>query len=109
MPATLEQLFAVRSQMAEDLLAYLQTLEEDLAKNPLLDRFGRTLDSLRIPLRVVPYEPVRDIEEVRAREHFRQTGASNNSDDPDKTARRVYASRGARFDDGESSNSRPER
>jgi len=67
---------------------YLRAAEKKLGENPLLDRFGRRLDDLRVPLRVVLFEPVRDIEEVRSREHFRQTGVSSDSDDLDKTARR---------------------
>jgi HEAT repeat protein len=105
-----EQLITVRSQPVEALLAYFRAMQEELARNPLLDRFGRRLDDLLVPLRVVPYEPVRDIEEVRAREHFRYTGASPESNDADSHGpRRVWAFRGTSFDDQPAARAMPER
>jgi hypothetical protein len=108
MTATLEQLVKARSQLAEAMLAYLKAIEEELAENRLLERFNRKLDDLRVPLRVAPHEPVRDIEEIRAREHFRQTGSGGGDEDADKATRRAYAFRGARIDQDKESRSRPE-
>jgi hypothetical protein len=93
----------------EALRAYLKALEADLGTNPLLNRFGRSLDDLRVPLRVVPHEPVRDIETIRAREHFRSMGAETGDDGPDSAARRIYAFRRGTFDDEREARSRPER
>jgi DNA-binding winged helix-turn-helix (wHTH) protein/HEAT repeat protein len=76
------------------MVGYLKGLESDLAENHLLRRFGRTLDELRVPLRVTAYEPVRDIEEIRAREHFRQIGATEDHRSAATPASRAYAFRG---------------
>src|SRR5262245_21317586 len=91
----LKQLVRVRSQQSQELLIYLESLEEELSKNPLLERFGRRLDQLRVPLRVLPHEPVRDLEELRLREHFRLGGGDTNRV-AESTARRAYFFRGAR-------------
>ena len=101
MAATFGQLVEVRSQKAQAMVSYLRAVEGECGKNALLERFGRRLDELRVPLRVVPHEPVRDIEEIRAREHFRQTGASRDADE-EESARRIYRFRHGRMDeDGE--------
>jgi len=94
MPATLAQLVEVRSQLAEAQLDYLGKVETALAKNALLDRFGRSLDEVRIPLRVVPFEPVRHREEAAQTEHLRPPLATREDEEPD---RKRYAHRtGAR-------------
>jgi hypothetical protein len=98
MPATLEQLVKVRSQLAEALLYYLRTVESSLARNPLLDRFGRKLDDVRIPLRVVPFEPVRHREEAAQTEHFRAPLATRDDGEPD---RKRYAHRSGLRDERE--------
>lgn len=64
MAATLEQLINVRSQAVEAMLAYLRAMEDECAKNPLLDRFGRRLDDLRVPLRVVEQYQETDLPEM---------------------------------------------
>src|SRR4029079_16198093 len=76
MTGTLEQKTVIRSQQAEAMLKFREAQEQALSRNPFLERFGHKLDNLRIPLRFVPYEPIRNIEELRAREHFRQTGST---------------------------------
>jgi hypothetical protein len=98
MTATLKQLVRVRSQKAEALISYLRRMEESLALNPLLERFNRKLDDLRVPLRVAPFEPVRDIESLYAREHFRFSGLIDEEED-DSKSRRAYSSRGNLTDD----------
>ncbi|MEW6208824.1 MAG: HEAT repeat domain-containing protein [Acidobacteriota bacterium] len=98
MAATLKQLVRVRSQAAEALIDYLRRVEESLARNSLLERFDRNLDDLRVPLRVAPFEPVRDIESLYAREHFRFSGLIDEEDE-DRKSRRAYASRGNLTDD----------
>lgn len=109
MPARLEHVIQVRSQLVEAMLAYLRRMEAELAKNPLLDRFDRPLDDLRVPLCVVPYEPAHALEDIRAREHFRHMGASGDRDDADRAARRVWAFLGSRFDQDQASRPTPER
>ena len=95
MTAMFEKLVAVRSQLAESLLEYLQNVESALARNPLLDRFGRSLDDVRVPLRAVPFEPVRHTEEAAQTEHLRTPAATR--DDDDEPGRKRYAFRpGAR-------------
>jgi hypothetical protein len=89
----LSRLSQVRSRRADLLLAYLRHCEEALARNPLLDRFGRSLDALRIPLRVVSHEPIRDVEELTAREHFRFEGLLQ--EEREKSEKRIYAFRGS--------------
>ena len=105
MTPTLEKLVTLRSQPAEAMLAYLRRMAEELAKNPLLDRFGRRLDApdgsgwaLRVPLRVVVHQPIRDIEEVRAHEHYWEAAVVGGGGGED-AARRVWAFRGDRVDD----------
>ena len=108
MPATLQQLVRVSSQQVEALCDFLEAMERDLAINPLLDRFGRSLDDLRVSLCAVPHEPVRDIDAIRAREHFRHMGLVTENGDADTAYKRIYDSRGGTFDDQETW-SRPER
>jgi formylglycine-generating enzyme required for sulfatase activity len=105
MTPTLEKLVTVRSQPAEAMLTYLQRMEEELAKNPLLERFDRRLDAiggsgraLRLPLRVVSHQPIRDLEEVRAHEHYWEAAVVGDGGGED-AARRVWAFRGDRVDD----------
>src|SRR5262245_45384624 len=98
MTAMFKKLVAVRSQLAELLLDYLQNVESALAKNPLLDRFGRNLDGVRIPLRAVPFEPVRHSEESAQTEHFRTPVPTRDDDEPD---RKRYAFRPGTRDERE--------
>ena len=109
MPATLQHLVTVRSQLVEALYDYLQALEAECARNPLLDRFGRTLDDLRVPLRVVPYEPVRDLDDLRAREHCRPLVVDSEGEEADRAARRLWAFRGTAFDDDHAKRATPQR
>jgi hypothetical protein len=109
MPATLQHLVTIRSQQVEALDHYLQALEAECATNPLLNRFGRTLDDLRVPLRVVPYEPVRDLEDLRAREHFRPLVVDSEGMEADRVARRLWAFRGTAFDDDQERRTTPRR
>lgn len=109
MPATLQHLVTVRSQQVEALDHYLQALEVECAKNPLLDRFGRTLDDLRVPLRVVPYEPVHDLDDLRAREHFRPLVVDGEDSEADHAARRLWAFRGTAFNDDQERRATPKR
>ena len=81
MAATLGQLVKVRSQKARAMVSYVRAVEGECGKNPLLERFGRRLADLWVPLRVVPLDLVRDIEEIRAREHFRQAGVTRDADE----------------------------
>ncbi|MGH8548203.1 MAG: NACHT domain-containing protein [Methylococcales bacterium] len=102
--ATLADLVKIHSHRAELLIGYLRHTEEALAGNPLLQRFGRSLDALRVPLRVVPHEPVRDFEELRAREHCRFQGRLEEEryrEEQDSTGKRIYAFRGAGISDEE--------
>jgi hypothetical protein len=108
MAATLDQLVRVRSLEAEAMLAYLRAMEAELGENQLLQKVGRSLDDLRLPLRVVPHEPIRDIEEVRAREHFRSAGSGADHEGPDRASRRVYRFRGTPGEEEKASRSRPE-
>ena len=98
MPATLQHLVTIRSQQVEALRHYLQRLEAKCAENPLLNRFGRTLDDLRVPLRALPYEPVHDLDTLRAREHCRQMLVDGETDEADRAARRLWAFRGTGFE-----------
>ena len=52
-----------------------------------------------MPLLVVEDEPIRDIEETRAREHFWQTDDSADDDDAEKASRRINTFRGSLPDD----------
>jgi len=107
-----DQPVEAQEPVSTDLLGYLGMMEEELSRNRLLEQFGRNLEDLRIPLRVVPYEPVRDLADIRAREHSRQTGS------PDDTVgrkgeilrrnRRAYAFRGTVQEDREGSRLHPE-
>ena len=106
MAATLSRVVHVRSQRVLGLLEYLGATGEELARNPLLDRFGRKLDGLRVPPRVMPYEPIPDIEEVRERARLREGRAEADSDDGPKKC--VYAFRGTRQEDEEAMRSKPE-
>lgn len=90
-PPRIDQLITIRSWLVNDLLSYLKTMEEELTRNPLLDRFGRNLDDLRIPLQVVPYEPARDVDEIRAHEHFRKTPQSEKGTDENEFIRHIYS------------------
>ena len=109
MPATLQHLVTVRSQQMEALDDYLQALEAECTRNPLLDRFGRTLDNLRVPLRVMPYEPVRDLDDLRAREHCRPLVVDSEGEEADRAAWRLWAFRGTAFDDDQKRRATPER
>jgi len=91
--------------LVADLLVYLRAMEVELIKNPLLDRFGLKLDSLRMPLHVVSYKPFRDIE-IHEREHFRKTEYCEDLDD--EQASSIWALRGAQFENRDEIDSRPE-
>ena len=96
MAATLQKLIEIRSQRSEAALFYLRNTEEALAETPLLSRFGRSLDDVRIPLRVVPFEPVRHKEEATQTEHLRPPDARSDDDEPFK---KRYAYPTISFDD----------
>jgi HEAT repeat protein len=98
MTATLQKLVKTRSQLSEAMLDYFGAVESALARNPLLDRFGRSLDEVRIPLRVVPFEPVRHREEAAQTEHFRPPLATRDDEEPD---RKRYAHRSGLRDEHE--------
>lgn len=49
MPATLSQILKVSSQTASLLGDYFGALEEALSENSLLTRFGRAMDTIRMP------------------------------------------------------------
>ncbi|MHA2230949.1 MAG: HEAT repeat domain-containing protein [Candidatus Hodarchaeales archaeon] len=89
---TLEQLIAAQSQFVTVLSAFLRATERSLSENWLLNRFGRRLDDLRVTLRVLPYEPVRDAEALRRSEHFRRNGPTGR--DREHDAKRIYRFRG---------------
>jgi HEAT repeat protein len=74
MPATLDQLLALRSQAADSICHYLRSMIDDLGQNRLLTRLGYSLDpsgrnlGLRLPLYCEPFSIEIDSESVRMRE-----------------------------------------
>jgi HEAT repeat protein len=96
MPALFSQLVKVRSHLAASLIAYLKAQEVALAESPLLTPFGMSLGDIRIPLKVMPFEPVKDIQAIRDREHFRVTGAGPSEGQQEDFERRHYRFRGGR-------------
>lgn len=111
-PRTHDQPLEASPEILADLLEYLRMMEDELSRNRLLEQFGRNLEDLRAPLRVVPYEPVRDLADIRAREHFRQTGSpedgGSHKDEGIPRSRRVYAFRGTVQEDRVGSPLHPE-
>jgi HEAT repeat protein len=80
--ATLEDLLRVRSQRVELLLEYLAAVEAMAGHNALLARVGRSLNDVRVPLRVIPYEPERDRQEMAA---ISDDGSEARPEEPDRT------------------------
>jgi len=82
-------------EVAKPLLSYLRSLDSHLKRSPLLDTLNVRLDRIRIPLRVVPFEPTHDIEMIKAREHFRSS-AFFIDEEQEPAYRRIWAFRGNR-------------
>jgi HEAT repeat protein len=74
------------------LVEYLSEMERHLARSPLLDRLGIRMDDVRMPLQVVSYESSVSLQEIQAREHFRQF---NTGDSDHGTRARIWAFRGS--------------
>src|SRR5262245_52704683 len=87
------RLTEVRSQRAEAVLRYLAALRSELGRTPLLERFGRTLDDVRIPLRVVRFEPERDHQEAVQTERLRPSSRSRRQEG--QTVKRTDRPRGS--------------
>jgi hypothetical protein len=95
-------LLEVVSWEVSDVLDFLADLNGRLAENPLLKRFGRNLDDVRIALKVLPFDAEAEAEEVHENEHFRRVARFADRDrddepgDGDKRERRIYGARGRR-------------
>jgi HEAT repeat protein len=108
MSVALSQLVKVKSRHAESCLAWLGAIDAVLSKQPLLERFGRSLDDagLRIALQVEPFDVARfrDRAEQEKRERENLLPRMDNLDDE----RRIYAHRGSNDDDQRDKRSKAE-
>jgi hypothetical protein len=70
--ASLRRLMRIRSRGADSVEKYVLGLIAELSQNPILERFGLSLDGpLRSPLSCVTFDRRTEEEEVQLREHFR--------------------------------------
>lgn len=91
-----------------DLQTYLTGLVDTCGRSRLLERFGRRLSDVHVSLQALPYAPVEDAEELRAREHFRTSGVSSAlafTDEVERLNRRVWRWRGTGAPDDENAGS----